>query len=1018
MGVEQSIPLHQRRMQASPINSLFERAVIDALREIAEESSVPSEQIEHAWDPEDCSPRFRVLSDRLTARRLPSPLTTDAIRGKKGYRQGRHVWEITWEGDERGSHAVIGIALPQAPLQCLGYIPLIGSNSESWGWNISKKVSFHAGKETPYPTNDPGFFVPDTVYCILNMDDGTLSFATEDTYLGVAFRNLPRHPLKPLCPCASAVYGNCDIKMKYLGRGDGFLAKLQASKEKVPRSVQSPTVKSPPQSPGAKSPPQSPTSPTQLPTASSGPVKSSESYKFHHSCGDNIAVMLAGKKAKRIDALQHFNHGVVLTSQPLQVDELFEVRLDSKVPKWYGSLDIGATTVSPEHMEFPSTVTSIAQGTTFALSCDKILHNGKEMITISKDLDDLSVGDRVGVMRKSDNSLHFFINGLDVGKKIKTIPSVLYGVVDVFGQAEEVTITGGQAETQNSNQDEVDSVSVMVRMNNTINVLKEGTFTDMLSVIGKVAKDILEPYSETDDRQLRQKYGDHLSDIGAPRHLTTLLRRLMDMGMETRDGWLGMSVVRSVFWNYADASLKMARDLGRSGSLKIMLNDLDTCGTGSSKNEKKKFLVSSAINILHNCSKAAENRQILCDLRAKERIAPFLKSDDMEVVVSALLTLAYITSDEQKKLLEAESRVISYLIGMLRNALGQSDLRGRSDGTTWSAQEIADGLGNLVVNEKNMEVMLDRDIVPLMISLIAKGGPTEKECAANTLWNIAKTSKGKAKIKETANAVEELTRLSKSGNQSVQEAAKRVLLELKETARATRGTANVERRTRCEYQEKCRRFKSSLKLQDIFFDPKFDRCFCTECHAARGDNLYYTRGKPAKEYGIPIGWCRFGLKVHHRATALDVFNKWHVAFHGTRVDSVNAILECGDLLIPGDVALGGRKLSEEVGHYNDDRKPKGFDTKQIFVSPSVRYSGHNCYAKSKSFQDPSTNKTYTSKAVLQLCINPDSYQVGPQTIGAADEIDPKFSNQEIEWSTKERGSIILYGLLVKLDEAN
>ena len=42
----------------------------------------------------------------------------------------------------------------------------------------------------------------------------------------------------------------------------------------------------------------------------------------------------------------------------------------------------------------------------------------------------------------SDNSLHFFINGVDVGKKIKTIPSVLYGVVDVFGQAEEVTITG------------------------------------------------------------------------------------------------------------------------------------------------------------------------------------------------------------------------------------------------------------------------------------------------------------------------------------------------------------------------------------------------------------------------------------------------------------------------------------------------------------------------------------------------------------------------------------------------
>ena len=131
-------------------------------------------------------------------------------------------------------------------------------------------------------------------------------------------------------------------------------------------------------------------------------------------------------------------------------------------------------------------------------------------------------------------------------------------------------------------------------------------------------------------------------------------------------------------------------------------------------------------------------------------------------------------------------QVISYLIGMLRNALGQSDLRGRSEGTTWSCHEIADGLCNLVVNEKNMEVMLDRDVLPLLISLIGKGDATEKECAANILWIIAKTSKGKTKIKETSNAMEELTRLSKSGNQAIQEAAKRVLLELKET-RTTQG---------------------------------------------------------------------------------------------------------------------------------------------------------------------------------------------------------------------------------------
>ena len=65
-----------------------------------------------------------------------------------------------------------------------------------------------------------------------------------------------------------------------------------------------------------------------------------------------------------------------------------------------------------------------------------------------------------------------------------------------------------------------------------------------------------------------------------------------------------------------------------------------------------------------------------------------------------------------------------------------------------------------------------------------------------------------------------------------------------------------------------------------------------------------------------------------------------------------------------------------------------------------------------------TKKALNAKVVLQLYINPDGYQVGPQTIAATSKIDPKFINQEIEWFTKERGSIILYGLFVNLDEAN
>ena len=77
---------------------------------------------------------------------------------------------------------------------------------------------------------------------------------------------------------------------------DNFLAKLlvEGPKEKEAHWAQPPTVRSPSQ-------PQSPTFPTQVSTASSGPVMSSESYTFHDSCGSNVVVILAGKKAKRIE---------------------------------------------------------------------------------------------------------------------------------------------------------------------------------------------------------------------------------------------------------------------------------------------------------------------------------------------------------------------------------------------------------------------------------------------------------------------------------------------------------------------------------------------------------------------------------------------------------------------------------------------------------------------------------------------------------------------------------------------
>ena len=55
-------------------------------------------------------------------------------------------------------------------------------------------------------------------------------------------------------------------------------------------------------------------------------------------------------------------------------------------------------------------------------------------------LDELQDGDRIGMMRKSSGALHYYINGIDQGVAAAITPSVVWGVVDLYGMAVMVTI--------------------------------------------------------------------------------------------------------------------------------------------------------------------------------------------------------------------------------------------------------------------------------------------------------------------------------------------------------------------------------------------------------------------------------------------------------------------------------------------------------------------------------------------------------------------------------------------------
>lgn len=108
-------------------------------------------------------------------------------------------------------------------------------------------------------------------------------------------------------------------------------------------------------------------------------------------------------------ASDDFNNGVVLTRRPLRANELFQVRLERVVSKWAGSIEIGVTTHNPTELDFPFTMTNVRTGT-WMMTGNGVMHNGITVVEqYGLSLDRLQAGDRVGVMRKEDGTLHFWV---------------------------------------------------------------------------------------------------------------------------------------------------------------------------------------------------------------------------------------------------------------------------------------------------------------------------------------------------------------------------------------------------------------------------------------------------------------------------------------------------------------------------------------------------------------------------------------------------------------------------------
>lgn len=164
---------------------------------------------------------------------------------------------------------------------------------------------------------------------------------------------------------------------------------------------------------------------------------------FHTCHGRNARITNGGLTASRPKALAEFNGSIVFSNRPLRQRELFEVVLETMIDHWNGSVEIGVTGIRPDEITMASTATDLEQDTVM-VSGSTLMHNGTTIRNdMPFDLDTLTAGSRIGVMRNGE-AIHFFVNGIDKGVAYECQIPNMHAVVDLYGQCAQVSITSSQ----------------------------------------------------------------------------------------------------------------------------------------------------------------------------------------------------------------------------------------------------------------------------------------------------------------------------------------------------------------------------------------------------------------------------------------------------------------------------------------------------------------------------------------------------------------------------------------------
>lgn len=179
----------------------------------------------------------------------------------------------------------------------------------------------------------------------------------------------------------------------------------------------------------------------------------------------------------------------------------------------------------------------------------------------------------------------------------------------------------------------------------------------------------------------------------------------------------------------------------------------------------------------------------------------------------------------------------------------------------------------------------------------------------------------------------------------------------------------------------CQDFLAKLKLPSAYFDEKHDRCYCKKCHQPK------TRPRECEVWCTNLhGWTRFGLHPHDaHKKGWNAMKTWDTTYYGTAPNKLSSIVNTRSIPLDGDQLLDGTRFSS--GHP---------DPTVCTTSPSLIFASQSQFTKRWKFTG-SDGKNHKLQVVVLCKQKPDTAVIEGE-----------------QWTTKSRGTIIPYGLVMRL----